>query len=172
MSFTVSNHRLSSGFLWDQTAREVSVFGLAALTAVALDKRKREVGMEREKRGREKESACWHPPSWLGHWWAQSLWEPEMARLMNGSFLLPPQPTPTSQFSSPYPPARQANPYTSPCLATQPPPCIPLCQQNPLQTPQTRAPRPALAPPSPLACPPSAPLNRACVRLACQATHA
>lgn len=58
MPFTVSSHRLSSGFLWDQTAREVSVFGLAALTAVALDKRKREVGMEREKRGREKESAC------------------------------------------------------------------------------------------------------------------
>lgn len=61
---------------------------LVTLTALALDKRRREG--ERETEG-ERESA--HSdilPAGLVIDKPRSPWEPEMARLMNGAFLLPP----------------------------------------------------------------------------------
>lgn len=150
------------------------MFGLVALTALALDKRKREREKEREG-GREGVSV--HAdilPAGLVIDEPQSVWEPEMARLMNEAFLLPPKPAPTFQpLHQPPLPAHPTPLHLT--LPYHPPPSSqPVRQQaqppTP-QTPQTRAPRPALAPPSHLACPPSAPLNRACAQLACQATH-
>lgn len=72
------------------------MFRLVSLTALALDKRKREGEMETEGgrvRQRKRERECVHSdilPAGLVIDEPQSPWEPEMARLMNGAFLLPP----------------------------------------------------------------------------------
>lgn len=149
------------------------MFGLVALTALALDKRKREGGMarEREREGGRRESL--HAdilPAGLVIDEPQSLWEPEMARLMNGAFLLPPQPTPTPQPPFTHPLCQPSQPLYLTLPHQPPPPCSPSASKTPFK-PLKLGRRGQASAPSLLACPPSALLNRACAWLACQPTH-